>query len=63
MCEAERCSADMRDRPCVSAAAAAAAAAAASDALFSAVVSFQHRQGWASHTGREGMIVIHAALK
>lgn len=43
LCEAERCSADMRDRSCVS----AAVAAAASDADGSAVVSLEHRQGWA----------------
>ncbi len=49
MCEAERCSADMRERPCVS-------AAAASDAPGSAVVSFQHRQGWA-HTAEEVEVV------
>lgn len=41
----ERCSADMRDRSCVSASASAAAAvaAAASDADGSAVVSLEHR--------------------
>ena len=73
MCEAERCSADMRDRSCVSAAAAAAAAAAASDADGSAVVSLDLRQGWARTEEEEGgggggggggrMRVIRAALK
>lgn len=37
-CEAERCSADMRERSCV---------CAASEADDSAVVSLEHRQGWA----------------
>ena len=68
MCEAERCSADMRDRSCVSAA--AAAAAAASDADGSAVVSLDLRQGWAHTEEEEGggggggrMRVIQAALR
>lgn len=66
MCEAERCSADIRDRSCVS-----AAAAAASDADGSAVVSLDLRQGWACTEEGEGggeggggrMRVIRAALK
>lgn len=63
LCEAERCSADMRDRSCVSA---AAAAAAASDADGSAVVSLEHRQGWAPTEeggGEERMSVIQGGLK
>lgn len=53
----------MRDRSCVSA---AAAAAAASDADGSAVVSLEHRQGWAPTEeggGEERMSVIQGGLK
>lgn len=57
--EAERCSADMRDASRVS----AAAAAAASDADGSAVVSLEHRQGWALTEEGGGMSVIQSAQK
>lgn len=52
----------MRDRSCVS----AAAAAAASDADGSAVVSLEHRRGWAPTEeggGEERMGVIQGGLK
>lgn len=49
---AEHCSADVRDGSCV---AAAAAAAAASDADGSAVVSLEHRRGWAHRRRGRGL--------